>query len=260
MTPAPALGLFGGTFDPIHAAHLRMAQAFRTELQLDEVRLIPAGQPYHRQHGPHASPAQRLDMVRLAIAGLPGLPWMPVKYIATNRPTPSTPWKKSAPKSARIALWWLIGGDSLASLHTWRRWEDLFALANIAVALRPGFDETRLPAAVRTQWQQRQVTDFSNGAPSGTMRPLTLPPLDVSATGYASACKAVPIPAPCSAHRYWLISASISYISSKACPAGVGLPQGLSHAGQRLPVFATGCGKRSLPDTSGRPAAAMYQD
>jgi nicotinate-nucleotide adenylyltransferase len=160
-----------------------MAQAFRTELQLDEVRLIPAGQPYHRQHGPHASPAQRLDMVRLAIAGLPGLPWMPVKYIATNRPTPSTPWKKSAPKSARIVpmvadRWRLAGQPAhLAAL------EDLFALANIAVALRPGFDETRLPAAVRTQWQQRQVTDFSNGAPSGTMRPLTLPPLDVSATG-----------------------------------------------------------------------------
>lgn len=184
MTPAPALGLFGGTFDPIHAAHLRMAQAFRTELQLDEVRLIPAGQPYHRQHGPHASPAQRLDMVQLAIAGQPGLR-VDAREVQRNKPayTIDTLEEIRAEIGPDQVLWWLIGGDSLASLHTWRRWTELFALANIAVALRPGFDESRLPAAVRTQWQTRQVTDFSNGAPSGTMRPLALPPLDVSATG-----------------------------------------------------------------------------
>ena len=183
MSHLPALGLFGGTFDPIHAAHLRMAQAFRNELQLDEVRLIPAGQPYHREQGPHASPAQRLEMVRLAIADLPGLA-VDAREVQRNKPayTVDTLEEIRAEIGPERPLWWLIGGDSLASLHTWRRWEDLFALANIAVALRPGFDETRLPSAVRTQWQQRQVTDFSNGAPSGTMRPLTLPPLDVSAT------------------------------------------------------------------------------
>jgi nicotinate-nucleotide adenylyltransferase len=184
MTPAPPLGLFGGTFDPIHAAHLRMAQAFRNELQLGEVRLIPAGQPYHRQHGPHASPAQRLDMVRLAIAGLPGLS-VDAREVQRDKPayTIDTLEEIRAEVGPETPLWWLIGGDSLASLHTWLRWTELFALANIAVALRPGFDESRLPAAVRAQWQARQVTDFSNGSPSGTMRPLALPPLDVSATG-----------------------------------------------------------------------------
>ncbi|MBV8680104.1 MAG: nicotinate-nucleotide adenylyltransferase [Aquitalea sp.] len=183
MTQVAALGLFGGTFDPIHAAHLRMAQAFRTELQLDAVRLIPAGQPYHRQHGAHASPEQRLAMVQLAIAGLPGL-YADAREVHRNKPayTIDTLQEIRAEVGPDVALWWLIGGDSLASLHTWRRWEDLFALANIAVALRPGFDQTRLHPAVRTQWQQRQVTDFSNASPSGTMRPLALPPLDVSAT------------------------------------------------------------------------------
>jgi len=178
-----ALGLFGGTFDPIHTAHLRMAQAFRSELQLDEVRLIPAGQPYHRQHGTHASPTQRLDMVKLAIAGLPGLQ-VDAREVKRNKPayTIDTLLEIRAEVGPDRPLWWLIGGDSLATLHTWRRWEDLFTLANIAVALRPGFDQTRLPPAVRTQWQQRQVTDFSNASPSGTMRPLALPPLDISAT------------------------------------------------------------------------------
>ena len=183
MTQAAALGLFGGTFDPIHAAHLRMAQAFRQELRLDEVRLIPAGQPYHRQHGPHASPQQRLEMVQLASHGLPGLT-IDAREVLRDKPayTIDTLQEIRAEIGPDPALWWLIGGDSLASLHTWRRWEQLFELANIAVALRPGFDAARLPAAVRTQWQARQVTDFSNGAPSGTMRPLALPPLDVSAT------------------------------------------------------------------------------
>ena len=183
MSRLPALGLFGGTFDPIHAAHLRMAQAFRNELQLDEVRLIPAGQPYHRQQGPHASPAQRLEMVQLAIAGLPGL-CVDDREVHRHKPayTIDTLEEIRAEIGPDRPLWWLIGGDSLASLHRWHRWEALFTQANIAVALRPGFVDSSLPQAVRTQWQQRQVTDFSNAAPSGTMRPLTLPPLDVSAT------------------------------------------------------------------------------
>jgi nicotinate-nucleotide adenylyltransferase len=197
MTPAPALGLFGGTFDPIHAAHLRMAQAFRTELQLDEVRLIPAGQPYHRQHGPHASPAQRLDMVRLAIAGLPGLR-VDAREVQRNKPayTIDTLEEIRAEIGPDQVLWWLIGGDSLASLHTWRRWTELFALANIAVALRPGFDETRLPAAVRTQWQHAKSLIFQMArlpvqcAPWPCLHWMSRPP------GYASACTAAPTSAP----------------------------------------------------------------
>lgn len=183
MNKPAALGLFGGTFDPIHAAHLRMAQAFAAELQLAEVRLIPAGQPYHRQHGTHASPAQRLAMVRLAIAGQPGLT-VDEREIHRDKPayTIDTLQEIRAEVGPERPLWWLIGGDSLATLHTWRRWEALFELANIAVALRPGFDASSLPPPVRQQWQARQVTDFSNAAPSGTMRPLALPPLDVSAT------------------------------------------------------------------------------
>ncbi len=178
-----SLGLFGGTFDPIHLGHLRLAEAFRDELALDEVRLIPAGQPYHRAQGPAASAADRLTMTRLAIEGLPRL-CVDDRETRRERPayTIDTLEEIRADIGAEPALWLLIGGDSLAGLGSWRRWTELFSLANIAVALRPGFSAEALPEPVRREWLSRQVIDFPNSTASGTMRPLALPPRDISAT------------------------------------------------------------------------------
>lgn len=177
------VGVFGGTFDPVHHAHLRMARAFADELALDEVRLIPAGQPYHRQEGPRASAAQRLDMVKLAIAADARLT-VDEREIRRHRPayTVDTLRELRAELGAAAELWFLVGGDSLAALSSWKDWRELFRLANLAVAMRPGFDPASLPPEVRQEWQARQVSDFSNRTASGTIRPLALPPLDLSAT------------------------------------------------------------------------------
>ncbi|MEO3953981.1 nicotinate-nucleotide adenylyltransferase [Chromobacterium piscinae] len=177
------VGVFGGTFDPVHHAHLRMARAFADELALDEVRLIPAGQPYHRQEGPRASAAQRLDMVKLAIAADARLT-VDEREIRRHRPayTVDTLRELRAELGAAAELWFLVGGDSLAALSSWKDWRELFRLANLAVAMRPGFDPAALPPEVRQEWQARQVSDFSNRTVSGTIRPLALPPLDLSAT------------------------------------------------------------------------------
>lgn len=177
------VGVFGGTFDPVHHAHLRMARAFADELALDEVRLIPAGQPYHRQEGPRASAAQRLDMVKLAIAADARLT-VDEREIRRHRPayTVDTLRELRAELGAAAELWFLVGGDSLAALSSWKNWRELFRLANLAVAMRPGFDPAALPPEVRQEWQARQVSDFSNRTASGTIRPLALPPLDLSAT------------------------------------------------------------------------------
>ncbi|MCW3480268.1 nicotinate-nucleotide adenylyltransferase [Neisseriaceae bacterium JH1-16] len=177
------LGLFGGTFDPIHAAHLRLARALRDELDLAEVRLTPAGDPYHRSEQPGANAAHRLAMVEAAIAGEPRLT-VDDREVRRQRPayTVETLEELRAELGPTEPLWLLIGGDSLATLDSWWRWEDLFGLANLAVALRPGFSVDALPAAVARHWQVRQVTDFPNQAASGTIRALTLPPVDVSAT------------------------------------------------------------------------------
>ncbi|MEN2426790.1 nicotinate-nucleotide adenylyltransferase [Chromobacterium vaccinii] len=177
------VGVFGGTFDPVHHAHLRMARAFADELALDEVRLIPAGQPYHRQEGPRASAAQRLDMVKLAIAADARLA-VDEREIRRHRPayTVDTLRELRDELGAAAELWFLVGGDSLAALSSWKNWRELFRLANLAVAMRPGFDPAALPPEVRQEWQTRQVSDFSNRTASGTIRPLALPPLDLSAT------------------------------------------------------------------------------
>lgn len=177
------VGVFGGTFDPIHAAHLRMADAFWQQCALTRLHLIPAGQPYHRQQGPAASATQRLAMVQQAIAGRPG--WLADgREVQRGRHayTIETLEEIRAELPPGCTLWFLVGGDSLEKLHTWHRWHALLDVANLAVAIRPGFDPARLHPDIASRWQAAQVSDFSNSAPSGTIRALTLPPVPLSAT------------------------------------------------------------------------------
>ncbi len=114
------VGMFGGTFDPVHAAHLRMAEAFFTQCQLDQLRLIPAGNPYHRDNGPQASAEQRLAMVQLAIADRSG--WLADdREVRRARPayTVETLEELRAELGPDCQLWLLIGGDSLHNLPRW---------------------------------------------------------------------------------------------------------------------------------------------
>ncbi|WP_028535795.1 nicotinate-nucleotide adenylyltransferase [Paludibacterium yongneupense] len=177
------VGIFGGTFDPIHLAHIRMARAFRDEIGLAELRLVPAGRPYHRQQPEHAAVQDRLTMVELAIAGEPGMV-VDAREAVRDRPsyTYDTLAEVRSELGAERPLWFLIGADALAQLDRWHNWRQLFDLANLAVALRPGFNCAGLPPAIRSEWLARQVPDFPNHCASGTIRPLTLPPVELSAT------------------------------------------------------------------------------
>lgn len=183
----PPVGAFGGTFDPFHRGHLRLACAFRDELGLAEVRVIPTGASPHRPTA-HASPAQRFDMVTLALADEPCL--IPdnrevtrgrVCYTVETLESLRATWGPTRP------LWWLVGADAFAGLMTWHRWEDLLTLAHFAVALRPGFTVEALPAPLQTLWHTRQAADFPNQSAAGRIRPLLLPPADISATAIRAA-------------------------------------------------------------------------
>jgi nicotinate (nicotinamide) nucleotide adenylyltransferase len=146
MTEAGAgvLGLLGGTFDPLHVGHLRLALEAREALGLSALCLIPAGSPPLRAL-PHCAATQRLGMVERALAGMPGFSVDSGEVLAaTDGAAPSytvaTLERLRRQHGAQRPLVLLLGADAFARLESWQRWRELFGLAHIAVATRPGHD------------------------------------------------------------------------------------------------------------------------
>ncbi|UWS30382.1 nicotinate-nucleotide adenylyltransferase [Erwinia pyrifoliae] len=131
--------LFGGTFDPIHYGHLRPVEAMAAVAGLQKVTLLPNNVPPHRPQ-PEATPAQRAEMVRLAIAGNP---LFDLDLREMKRETPSytidTLAAVRAERGAHQPLAFIIGQDSLLTLHQWYRWQDLLSLCHLLVCQRPGY-------------------------------------------------------------------------------------------------------------------------
>lgn len=132
------IGVFGGTFDPIHCGHLRTAFELWQELGLAEVRFLPTGNPPHREQL-YASSDQRLAMVRAAIADQPG-------FIVDDREVRRSGVSYSVDTLAELrrefperSLCLLLGMDAFLGLPGWHRWRELLALAHIVVAHRPGW-------------------------------------------------------------------------------------------------------------------------
>ena len=187
------LGVFGGTFDPVHFAHLRLAEEAVDCLGLAQVRWIPAGLPACRL-APQVSAAQRLEMVRLAIAGNPRfmLDSAEVDQALADGERPSytveTLERLRSPQvcGTQRPLVLLVGADAFAGLVGWHRWRDLFALAHIAVAHRPGFpvDVNSLPGELADLFRQRFSADAAvlAAAPAGAIVSFAMTQLDVSAT------------------------------------------------------------------------------
>ena len=131
------IGLFGGTFDPVHNAHVALARSALVDLQLDAVRWIPAGQPWQKDRQV-TDAAHRAAMVQLAIAGEPRFV---LDRIEIDRAGPSfTLDTVRALQAAQPGQQWflLIGQDQYAGLHTWRDWPELLGRVTLAVANRPG--------------------------------------------------------------------------------------------------------------------------
>lgn len=178
-----AIGIFGGTFDPFHNAHLSIARAFYKELRLRYVRLIPTGHPYHRPQNQITPAYHRLAMAKLAIDN-------DAKLIVDDREihrarasyTVETLEELRNELGWHNVFWLLIGSDSLANLSSWKDWQRLFDLTNLAVVWRPGFSKTALPSDIRRQWDQRYTRYFSKSTISGIIHTLSVQPIDLSAT------------------------------------------------------------------------------
>jgi nicotinate-nucleotide adenylyltransferase len=209
---AGPLGILGGTFDPLHYGHLRLAEEACQALGLAEVRWIPAGQPPHR-NPPLASAQQRLAMVSLGIAANPLFSLDDSEALA-HQPSYSVPTleRLRAQLGAQRPLVLLLGADALPGLHRWHRWRELFQLAHLAVATRPGFElaADQLEPALAVEFRQRQshaVAALAT-APAGHILAFRITALDISATVLRGICKAG------GSARYLLPDPVLDYIST----------------------------------------------
>jgi len=165
---APRFGIFGGSFDPVHNAHVALARVALAELQLDELLWVPAGQPWQKQR--HLTPAaDREAMVRLAIAGEPRFT---LSRVELERAGPSyTLDTVRALQAARPGAQWflVIGQDQYAGFHTWHGWQELLGLVTLAIADRPDVGQA----------VDRQLLAVPHAA-------VTLPMMNVSSTDIRS--------------------------------------------------------------------------
>lgn len=179
---ARRIGVLGGTFDPIHIGHLRGALEVAELLALDEVRLTPSARPPHRD-APQVSAEQRLQLVRLAVAGEPLLR---VDDRELARPTPS--WTIDTLESLRgelgadDQLFLLLGWDAFCGLPGWQRWTELLQHCHLLVLQRPDADSTA-PEALRDLLAARSVNEpAALCGPAGQIAFVWQTPLAVSAT------------------------------------------------------------------------------
>lgn len=176
------IGLLGGTFDPVHYAHLRCALDVQQACGMEEVRFLPCRQPPHRG-APLADPARRLAMLKLAVMDQPGFA---IDERELHRPGPSymidTLHSLRAELGAR-PLCLIVGMDAFARLDGWRRWEELIDLAHIAVMRRPAPVPEPSPA-VAALMRERLVRDplALRRDPAGRVILCAVTQTDVSAT------------------------------------------------------------------------------
>lgn len=174
----------GGTFDPIHHAHLRMAEELAEKLALSEVRFIPAAHPPHRAQ-PGSTAAQRAEMVALAIAHNP-------RFSLDTRELQREGYSYTVDTLQEIArevadqagLCLLMGQDAFAGLPSWHRWQDLLQHAHIIIASRPGAQRTIESADLAALVQQHETKDASTlrQSKAGSIYFAEITALDISAT------------------------------------------------------------------------------
>jgi len=182
-----AIGLFGGTFDPVHFGHLRLATELGEAFHLDTVIFVPAGLPYHRGREAHATNDQRLTMVKLATQRDARFD---VDDRELRREGPTYTYDTLAEirkeRGAEVPIVFLTGSDAFRKVDTWHRWTELFDLAHFVVAIRADDQEwqTKGPGAFpREAWPRITLNPRELlSAPSGKIMTFFMTPIAISST------------------------------------------------------------------------------
>ena len=132
------LAIYGGTFDPVHRAHLAAARAAADRFHLDRVLFVPAASPPHKRGGTHASYRDRIRMTELACAGDPRFEVSRLEENTERSYSIETIEKVRAQIASDDELFFIIGADAFAEIRTWRRWRDVAAWVHFIVVSRPG--------------------------------------------------------------------------------------------------------------------------
>lgn len=185
------IGIFGGTFDPVHLGHLRAAEEVQSLLSLQQVIFVPCGTPALGKQA-HATAEQRLQMVLLATKGLAGFA---VDRYEVDQPGPSYAYdtlRYLRTLHAETPLCFIVGVDAFLHLEKWHRWQQLFGLAHFVVIQRPGYSlpaQGKLPAWVRQRWTDSP--EPLHQSTHGRIFVCQITPHDISATAIRSRIAAV---------------------------------------------------------------------
>ncbi|MBN1780710.1 nicotinate-nucleotide adenylyltransferase [bacterium] len=144
------IGLFGGTFDPVHTGHMIIASLLCSDLPLDLLIFIPTAFPPHKRESRLLDPEHRIEMLKRAINGKPEFKWSEIENRNEVCYTIDTV-RQFRRKYPDASLYLIIGADSLADLHTWMHPDQLLQEINIVVVSRPGIDLK----AIRTDFINR---------------------------------------------------------------------------------------------------------
>jgi nicotinate-nucleotide adenylyltransferase len=203
------IGIFGGTFDPIHFGHLRCAWEIAEQLELREVRMLPAGQPPHRS-APQATAEQRRRALELALAGQSLLK---LDTRELDRPGPSYMVDTLASLRAEAGarpLCLILGQDAFNGLAGWNRWERVPELAHLVVITRPGVEQPgNGPVAALVEARAVESLDELRARPAGAILFRTVTGLGFSASGIRRLMAAGRSP------RYLLPDAVLEYLQQE---------------------------------------------
>lgn len=188
-----AVGILGGTFNPIHYGHLRMAEELAEGLKLNEVRFIPSANPPHKE-APAISAAQRAEMVGLAIASHRGFK-LDTRELERQGAsyTIETLLSLRSELGENVSLTLFMGSDAFTQFDTWHRWQEIIEHCHIALVQRPQLraEKNRLSKTLETflHHHYSENSDDLHVTPSGivTMRQVTA--LDISSTNIRHALK-----------------------------------------------------------------------
>jgi nicotinate-nucleotide adenylyltransferase len=179
------IGVFGGTFDPVHFGHLRPALELMEALSLEQVHLIPCAIPPHRDI-PRAEETHRLEMLRRAVAGQPG-------FVVDERELRRGGVSYMVDTLASLRdefgerpLCLLLGMDAFLQLHRWHRWTEIPELAHVVATHRPGWelDSVSVAGPMAELLAQRRVAraETLSSEPAGRILLQSVTQLDISAT------------------------------------------------------------------------------